>query len=515
MLDEDLKEFEILFYFEGKRKLNPKDVLKFSVIIEPFDNESKILQIEKEEIAALSTKDGKLSATVGMGGELKEVRIGGNLCLQHFGLLASASGWELFGNQRTAEEVSFRKGEEGESVEIKGTIFNKYKSFGFKEKIEIIDDRIILNYALRPNTDIKLDAITIQGFLPASQTQGANWYIFNQDGLKEGEFYPWRPKDPFLFKETKYAWSGWILKGGEGIKFLTPDWPSKIYQVQLQDNRIWGKQDFDLAFFVNCGKLWKTEDFIRFSVAIEPFRITPQFLKKREELKEITVQTELEKGVLIDTVVGAGGQLETIKINGKTCLKDFGVVIKNPDWTAFGSQSDCIKTQATKVKKDNIIEIEGQITNEGKSIGFEETIEILPDKIKLDYTLKPKTDIAIQAINLSGYLPVGDAHGASWHLTSISGLQEGEFPVNYNKEENKPLLALDYEFDEAGWILKSGYGIKFLIPNWKETMTQVQLQDDREWAREEFELVFFNKTKGFLTPQDVIQFQAVIEPVAK
>ena len=512
LLDENLQEFEVLLYLEGKRDLTPKDVLKFSVIIEPLNNEYKILQIERSGLAALSAKDGRISVIVGPGGELKEVRADGDLCLKHFGLLANSLQWKTFGSQRTAEETSIKKDGENK-VEVRGTVFDRDKSFSFKEKVEIVDDQIRVDYALKPNSDVELEAISLQGLLPAKEAEEATWYIFNQDGLKKGGFDPSSPG--FLFKETKYAWSGWILNSGRGIKFLTPDWTSKIYQVQLQDNRTWGKQDAAIAFFINSNKLWKAEDFIRFSMVIEPFRVTPELLKKEEELREINLLTKLKEGGLAEATVGAGGQLETVRINGKTCLKDFGVVIKDPDWRIFGSQSDCIKTQTTRIQKDNIVEVKGKISSEGKSIGFEETIELLADKIKLDYTFKPETDIVIQSIDLSGFLPVEDSRGASWHLASVSGLRKGGFPVSHNRGKDQPVLALDYEFDEAGWVLKDGYGIKFLIPDWKTTMSHVQLQDDREWDREEFELAFFHQATGFLTKGDIIRFQAVIELIAK
>jgi hypothetical protein len=512
LLDENLQEFELLLYLEGKRDMTSKDVLKFSVIIEPLNNEYKVLQIEKNGLAALSAKDGRISAIVGPGGELKEVRTDGDLCLQHFGLLAYSPQWRTFGSQRMAEEVSVKKDGENK-VEIRGTVFDRNRSFSFKEKVEIVDDRIKVDYALKPNTDLELEAISLEGLLPAKEAEEATWYIFNQDGLKKGGFDPSSPG--FLFKETKYEWSGWILNSGRGIKFLTPDWTSKMYQVQLQDNRTWGKEDAAIAFFINSNRLWKSEDFVRFSMVIEPFRVTPELLKTEEDLREINVLTKLKEGGLAEATIGAGGQLETVKINGKTCLKDLGVVIKDPEWRIFGSQSDCIKTRTVRVQKNNIVEVSGKMTSEGKSIGFKEVIEVLPDKIKLDYTLEPETDIVVQSIGLSGFLPVEDSRGASWHVASVSGLRKGGFPVTHNKGKDQPVLALDYEFDEAGWTLKDGYGVKFLIPDWKMTMSHVQLQDDREWDREEFELAFLHQAAGFLTKGDSVKFQAVIELTAK
>ena len=75
---------------------------------------------------------------VGPGGELKEVRADGDLCLKHFGLLANSLQWKTFGSQRTAEETSIKKDGENK-VEVRGTVFDRDKSFSFKEKVEIVD----------------------------------------------------------------------------------------------------------------------------------------------------------------------------------------------------------------------------------------------------------------------------------------------------------------------------------------------------------------------------------------
>jgi len=80
----------------------------------------------------------RISVIVGPGGELKEVRADGDLCLKHFGLLANSLQWKTFGSQRTAEETSIKKDGENK-VEVRGTVFDRDKSFSFKEKVEIVD----------------------------------------------------------------------------------------------------------------------------------------------------------------------------------------------------------------------------------------------------------------------------------------------------------------------------------------------------------------------------------------
>lgn len=194
--------------------------------------------------------------------------------------------------------------------------------------------------------------------------------------------------------------------------------------------------------------------------------------------------------------VSPQGTIRELRWGGKLLLRNLGLKIVKPGWQGvYFDQSSAQGIEAEK-RGDRML-YRGVLSCEGKPVKFSQEISVKGRTISLSYTLEPTTNLPVEAVLVSAYLPCqGNAGEAEWIAFNESNLsfRKEKFPAQLPS----PYVLLSGFYDYIGWTLPSREHLAF-IPQWGDI--RFQLQDDRQFRGEDFELqIYSNHLGGALQP---------------
>jgi len=242
----------------------------------------------------------KLEAVVGPTGVVQELRAEGEVVATEMAVLVVKPGWNgMWADQRRADPTLFHVKHEGARTEAEGRIGIEGGTIELTESvartIELAEgagqaaEGVRLKYGVKPSLDLATEGVVVSVLLPTSAAAGtAKWYTY--DGMDfRSALFPAQLPDPYHLVGGPMDWLGWTLASGKGVRFDLTQSTTKA--ANLQDDRKWDMQSFELHLPVPGTQVLKAGQLVEFELLLRP--LTAEEATKEEAAAMAARQAEI------------------------------------------------------------------------------------------------------------------------------------------------------------------------------------------------------------------------------
>ncbi|MBM3475702.1 MAG: hypothetical protein FJX75_20750 [Armatimonadetes bacterium] len=202
--------------------------------------------------------------------------------------------------------------------------------------------------------------------------------------------------------------------------------------------------------------------------------------------------------------VGDSGAVN-IDVGGVRCLDTFQVILPAPDWKGGATPRDCRKETVAP----GHVRVTGVMADPQPCATFTLDSQETGGGLDLAWEIAFTRDFEAETVRLNGYLPCSLAAGkAAWFIARSKGLEWALFPGKYG-DPGGSLSA--WGFDWFGWLLPGDCGVRFRP---QSGLTDMYLQDGRQWNAEHFQTCWTLAGKGTLREGTVLRCAIRLEPLS-
>lgn len=232
------------------------------------------------------------------------VEVDGVRCLEDFRVILPWPGWR--GGAGPADCV--REEPEPEHVRVRGIFSDGEPCARFTLDARTSPGGADLSWELEFTRDFETETVRLNGYLPCAAAAGkAAWFIRGPADMKGGLFPASLGEPGGEFSNWGFDWFGWLLPGGQGIKFR-PGYG--LRDMYMQDGRQWGADYFQTCWtLVRAGVVAKGT-VLRCGIRVEP--LTAQEVLAAAEGTQMSFLAL--DGVLEGATEGVRGRIEVRNI---------------------------------------------------------------------------------------------------------------------------------------------------------------------------------------------------------
>jgi hypothetical protein len=189
------------------------------------------------------------------------------------------------------------------------------------------------------------------------------------------------------------------------------------------------------------------------------------------------------------------GLIQAVSVDGKPVTGVVNLLIPQPQWRGqCGTLRDAVVTQRLDDAATATQATRGSMpAGEPGLFDYVCTVKRLAGAIRIDYDVTPRRAVDAAAVVAQLFLDVDLMKGREWTVTDGDSVRSGAFP---------PTLVEPYSFfSEAGferltWPVTADASLA-LVPDW-QTVSNVNIQDDRRFDTPAYEVHIFARTPGRL-----------------
>lgn len=192
------------------------------------------------------------------------IEVDGARCLEDFRVILPWAGWR--GGARPVDCV--REEPAPGHVRVRGIFSDGEPCARFSFDARISTQGADFSWELEFTRDFETETVRLNGYLPRAAAAGkAAWFICGPAGMKGGLF-PARYGQPGGdFSDWGFDWFGWLLSGGQGIRFR----PSYgLQEMYMQDGRRWGADYFQTCWTLVRAGVVPKGTVLRCAIRVEP-----------------------------------------------------------------------------------------------------------------------------------------------------------------------------------------------------------------------------------------------------
>jgi hypothetical protein len=197
--------------------------------------------------------------------------------------------------------------------------------------------------------------------------------------------------------------------------------------------------------------------------------------------------------------------LVNIDVGDVRCLDSFQVILPAPDWHGGATPRDCSREEVAP----GHMRITGVMADPQPCATFALDAQETAAGLDLTWDLTFSRDFEAETVRLNGLLPCDLAAGkAAWFVARPRGLQWALFPAKYGDPGGN---LSSWGFDWFGWILPGDHGVRFRP---QAGLTDMYLQDGRQWGADHFQTCWTLAGKGTLRQGTVLRARMRLEPLS-
>lgn len=189
------------------------------------------------------------------------------------------------------------------------------------------------------------------------------------------------------------------------------------------------------------------------------------------------------------------GGIAHLTLTGKPVTGSVDLYLPKPGWAGtVGSLNRARITARQSSEHGAEQRIRGVVSAAGKPVlTFSRWVQQAPDHLRLRFEVTPQRDVEVAALLIRIWLPVASFHGQTWLLNQGGDTRDGLFP---DRLPSAYVFLHEAGFDWFGWAVSTG---RFLTaaPDWRY-FSHMQVQDDRRFKADGYEVQFYGKTSGTL-----------------
>ncbi len=194
-----------------------------------------------------------------------------------------------------------------------------------------------------------------------------------------------------------------------------------------------------------------------------------------------------------------------VDVGGTRCLEQFQVILPSPDWKGGAGPQNCRKETLGPGR----VRVTGQMSDGQPCANFSLETRTQGDALELTWQVTFTRDYAAETVRLNGLLPCALSAGkGAWFVRRPTALQWALLPAVHGRPGGS---ANDWGFDWFGWLLPGDHGLRFRP---LRGLTDMYLQDARDWGDEHFQTCWTLATKGVQRQGTVLGCALHLEPLA-
>ncbi len=184
-----------------------------------------------------------LSLETTPAGVLRAVRVGDAVVACDLSVSIVSPDWSRTIAHQEALIAGAATAPEGEGgLAVEGVLPAEEGAIEFRLRAEPSAEGVRLTYRIRATAPIPSAMVVLRANLPTSSAGGVWW--MHEDGDLRSDTLPAALPEPYVLANGRPGWVAWRLpEGDSGLRF---DLPAGLYTAQLQDNRQFGVDRFEL-----------------------------------------------------------------------------------------------------------------------------------------------------------------------------------------------------------------------------------------------------------------------------